>query len=273
MSKINQVIERDEYGNMMYRSLSRSEQIKADEFLTRLQALLPQIEEELKGQFEISSLDFKYELGKRLAEFLEKEGFSKKESGYVFSEIRRFVPTGLNDAIKDRSEKRAYYEYCYRLYCLGHELAHAFNYHFWSDVFDRVALDTDKRIYHWFYKNKASLPDKTYRFFAKAMTLYLKEIDTSVLTDDEYFEACDLCLTIAEQYKAGVKEFFAGKESNMSKARAEKLGKYKNKYVELAVKNLRFEAREQWASICREAFIEIFVNVDKTSQNLKKASD
>ena len=269
MSKINNVIEKDEYGNTIYRSLSRTEQKKADAFLDKLRLELPKIEEELLSKYEISSLDFKYELGEKLSTLLNNEGFTPKESSFVFAEIRNFVPTGLNEAIKDRSQKRAYYEYCYRLFSLGYDLAHTFNYHFWSDVFDRVALETDKRIYNWFSKNRSALPDKTYRFFARAMTFYLKDIDTSVFDDDEYYAACDMCLLIAEQYRKCLKEFFDGKESNMSRARATKLGKYKQKYVEASVMNLRFESKEKHEEICRNAFIEVFVNVDKTSQNLK----
>ena len=75
-----------------------------------------------------------------------------------------------------------------------------------------------------------------------------------------------------EQYRKCLKEFFDGKESNMSRARATKLGKYKQKYVEASVMSLRFRSKERQEEICRNAFAEVFVNVDKTSQNLKRQS-
>ena len=270
MSRVGQTMEIDQYGNAAYRTLSPSEKRKADDFLEKLQKQLPAIEEELKSKYDPTSLKFKYELGRMIDELLQCEGFSPKERTYVFIEIKGFVSTGLNDAIKDRSSVRTYYEYCYRLYKLGEELAFSFNYHFWSDVFDRVALEEDKRLYKWFLANKDRLTGKLYRFFAKTMTIYLKDIDPSVFNDEEYFEACDLCFEVALQYKLGVKEFFGGKEANMSKARREKLGKYKNKYVEEALTELRFATRSEWVNICQVAFINTFVDVDKTSQNLKK---
>jgi hypothetical protein len=268
MSKVSQTMEKDQYGNTAYRTLSPQEMKKANDFLSRLDRLLPAFESELKAEHDPTGLDFKYLLGEKLTNLLENEGFNPKERNYVFKEIKGLVATGLNEAIKDRNQKRTYYEYCYRLFNLGYEKAHAFNYHFWSDVFDRIALDEDPRIYDWFYQKKDNLPDKTYRFFAKTMTRYLKNIDTTVFDDKEFFDACDLCYEVALQYRSNLKKYFNGKEKNMSLARRTNLGKYKNKYVDLALQNLKFKSRNEWDSSCSSAFYTVFVDVDKTSSNL-----
>ena len=193
---------------------------------------------------------------------------SSKERIYVWNEIRDLTESGIETA-SDRGKHREFYEYCYRIYQFGGELAYSFTWSQWVDILDRSAALRDERFVAWLAKTDKKINTENLRMLLLILTMYLEKRDLSVFDDDEVIERFDFLFTIVEQWNELFRKYFESKKSKLSDARREKFTKYKKKYISEVLDNSKFSAVSDLPRICEDAFKKYFVDID-TSGNFKK---
>ncbi|MDY4819376.1 MAG: hypothetical protein SO206_03865 [Bacilli bacterium] len=265
MSKlINKVDNRLEYIDI----LTAEEIEEARQFLEKLQYEVNQFEQQLSKTLSSSTIEYRYKIGEFLDKQIRENNISSKERIYVWNEIRDLTESDIKVAI-DRGKRREFYEYCYRIYQFGEELAYAFTWSQWVDILDRSAALKDERFVTWLSKTEYKINTDNLRMLLLILTMYLEKRDLSVFDDDEVQIKFDFLFTIVIQWNDLFKKYFSSKKSNLSDARREKFTKYKKKYISDVLTNSKFATIEMLPSICEDAFKKYFVDID-TSGNFKK---
>ena len=265
MSKlINKVDNRLEYIDI----LTAEEIEEARQFLEKLQYEITQFELELSKSLSSSTIEYRYKIGEFLDKQIRENNISSKERIYVWNEIRDLTESGIETA-SDRGKHREFYEYCYRIYQFGEELAYSFTWSQWVDILDRSAALRDERFVAWLAKTDKKINTENLRMLLLILTMYLEKRDLSVFDDDEVIERFDFLFTIVEQWNELFRKYFESKKSKLSDARREKFTKYKKKYISEVLDTSKFSAISDLPRICEDAFKKYFVDID-TSGNFKK---
>lgn len=252
--------------NLYLEALTPQEINEAKEFLNILKREIAVFEKELAAKCNANSLEYKYLIGEFLDNKIMSQGITQHERRYVWEEIKNFVDTSI-ETTKDRGKKREFYDYCYRLYKFGKDLVFSFTWRQWSEFLDRSVTTKDIRLLYWLRENK--LKEEDFRMFMVVINEYMKNHDTSVFEDDELFHKYKFLLQIVIQYNLLLNDFFDGDVKNLSKARREKLTKYKKKYITSVLAASKFKKVEDMPEICKENFISLFVDVN-LNNNLRK---
>ncbi len=256
-------------GSKYYLDAMTPQEIReADEFLEKLQKDVRVFEKELMGKYSPSSLEYKYYIGEYLSNKIVENGITSFERLYVFEEIKNWIETAIETG-KDRGGKRQFYDYCYRLYTFGEELVFSFTWRQWSEFLDRSVTTKDIRLLYWLKDRIKNIREDDFRMFLLVLNEYLKTHDTSVFDDEELNIKYEFLLDVVYNWNNLLKEYFGGKTDNFSKARRENVTKYKKKYVSQVIKKARFKRKEELVEICKKIFVELFVDID-TSSNFKK---
>ena len=240
--------------------LTQKEIDEANRFLERLQSDIENFEVILENDFVPNTLQYKYEIGKFLFNKLEEEKISDKERPYVWDEIKNWVSTDIKTT-KDRSSQRQFYEYCYRLYEYEKDIVFSFNWRQWSEFLDRSVTLKDKRILYWLKDKINELNGDEFRLYLQILTEYTKKYDTTIFTQDELHQKYDLLLSIVHEWTRLMRMYFNNSKTQLTKARREKFGKYKKKYVENVIKQLKFKNKEDVVNLCTNEFTKLFVEV------------
>ncbi len=265
MSKlINKVDDRIEYINI----LSAEEIEEARLFLEQLQLDITSFENELSQNVSSSTIEYRYRIGEFLDKQLKENNISSKERIYVWNEIRDLTKSDIEIA-QDRGKRRQFYEYCYKIFQFGRELAYSFTWSQWVDILDRSASLKDDRFIKWLSGTSNKINTDNLRLLLLVLTMYLENRDMSVFTDDEVNERYNFLFEIVNQWNILFKKYFDSNKDKLSLARKEKLTKYKKKYISDVIKNSRFSTIEHLPTICEESFKKHFVDID-TSDNFKK---
>ena len=110
----------------------------------------------------------------KIGEFLNKQiqenNISSKERIYVWNEIRDLTESDIEVA-KDRGKRREFYEYCYRIYQFGENLAHSFTWSQWVDILDRSAALKDERFVYWLSRTNKKINKYSGLFIKKILDL------------------------------------------------------------------------------------------------------
>lgn len=261
---INKVDNRLEYIDI----LTAEEIEEASKFLEKLQYEITQFEIELSKSISSSTIEYRYKIGEFLDKQIRDNNISSKERIYVWNEIRDLTKSDLEIA-KDRGKHREFYEYCYRIYQFGEDLARSFTWSQWVDILDRSAALKDERFISWLSKTDKRINTESLRMLLLILTMYLEKRDLSVFDDDEVIGRFDFLFTIVEEWNELFKKYFDSKKSKLSDARREKFTKYKKKYISEVLDNSKFATVSELPHICEDAFKKHFVEID-TSGNFKK---
>ena len=119
----------------------------------------------------------------------------------------------------------------------------------------------EPRIIVWLANNLKPMNQNQFRFFLGIATFFINDNDPTFFEEDELNEKCILFKTISISWDRGIDEFFDGKFENVSEARKTNKSKYRKKYVDLCFSKTLFKSEDEFEQLCRESFIEIYVNV------------
>lgn len=267
---MSKIIRETESGSKYYLDAMTPQEIReADEFLEELQKDIHIFEKELASKYETNSLEYKFYIGKFLSEKVVSKGIASFERLYAFEEIKKWVQTDI-ETNKDRSNKRQFYDYCYRLYCFGEDIVFSFTWRQWSELLDRSIITKDTRVLQWLKEKVKTIKEEDFRMFLLVLNEYLKTRDTNVFENDELFDKYNLLYEIVVQWNALLKKYFNGKTENFTKARRANVTKFKKKYVSQSIADSKFKRVDDMKEICEKNFRNLFVDID-TSGNFKKA--
>ena len=246
------LIERDENGNKIYRGfLSSEETKKADLLLGFLQDEIPRIGLQLSEAYGDGVL-YKYFLGKKLGELLDKYGIEDKQRVYFWNEIKNFASEKERKRNEGGDSKtRKFYEQCYRLSQLEQETVEKLSWRQWQDLLDRTKNREDERIFNWIKTHEPKIKEAEWRGFEKGLNLFLDNKDTSVFEDEELFEVYEFILMMAQEWLSCFSTF--SKEHPKS-AKIKSKTKWEKKYYELCFKCRKANKRILDADECRVLF-------------------
>lgn len=202
------IVSIDKEGHLVYEGLlSSKEKATIDEILDALKKEIPQIESDLNDRYGKSVL-YKYNLGKFLAEQLEKYNISIAERRKFWDEIKTFATNEKRVRNEGaNAETRSFYGQCYNLAQLDENTVVKLSWRQWQDIFDRVGNREDKRIFQWIRRLSEKIREDDWREFEKGLHLYLKKKDTSVFSDDELFEIYDSILSMGKFWRTAFAKF------------------------------------------------------------------
>lgn len=251
-------------GIKVYKSsdtLITTENIKeADRLLSKLKKEFPKIETDLFEMYESNNLLMKYELGKYISEIVISEGITEREYSDLWKELYDFVDSKQNSLKRTQSSNRNTFLYCFKLYNLGIDIAQKLTWRRWNDIFDRSFHNKDKRFYEWL-SNINKISNDEFRFFLVGLNIYYSLIDTTFLTDYEYNENLSRILEISTRWFELKEKHFDMKKNKMSKARIEKISKYKKKYFEEVIHKMILVDDPNLESITEKCFEDNFIKV------------
>lgn len=260
---MSKIIGKTESGQKAYIGALSPEEIReANEFLDTLKKEISIFEKELEQKYSPSKLEYKYAIGEFLTNKIVSSNIKEYERLYLWQEIKDWVTTTIVTN-KDRGDKRRFYEYCYLLYSFGKDTVFSFTWRQWSELLDRTVTTKDRRLLDWLKNAKSKMTEDQFRMFLLTLNLYLKDHDTSVFTDKELFNKYDQLLEIVFQWNKLFKHYFSGDKKEMSKARREKLTKYKKIYISNVISKAKFKTIEDMLKICEQEFVDTFVDVEK----------
>jgi len=216
--------------------LSDDEIEKADLLLSELVEKIPKIEEELKKKYGMT-LDYKYYLGEHLAKYIQEKRIKERERLYFWREIEEFASKNHNP--NSESDQRHFYEYCYLIYSVGYNLAHALTYRQWNDILARKRIRSDTRIFQWFHYKQQNNEKLYWRDFLPVLNGYLLNKDTTVFSDDEIYDVYNKLNYIAKMFFQLTKRYAGKNKDNLTKARRTNFSKYKKIFIDKALILLR----------------------------------
>lgn len=264
MSKlINKVDDRIEYIN----SMTAEEIEEAKNFLIHLQQQVTAFEHALELQYKKNSIEYRYKIGEFLNEQITSNNISSKERIYIWNEIKYLTDSNIETA-EDRGKGREFYEYCYRIFGFGKEIAQSLTWSQWVDILDRSAALKDERFIKW-YVSKGKISTENLRLLLLILNVYLEKRDMSVFNDTEAFNKYDYLYEIVLQWNLLFNKYFDGKKEKLTRAREKNFTKYKKKFINETILKSKFKAKEELANICEEVFRKHFVDIDN-SLNFKK---
>lgn len=246
-----------------YNSQTAEDIQAAKELLSRVKKAVKKLSEDYK---DTKSLKFRYKLGLFLNDLLREELISSNLRKKFWEEVRVFADAesllGLPGSKSSSDGRHPFLEYCYLLATkFDEETVFSFSWHQWNDIFDRPAVLNEPRIIKWAAKEIKTMTQNQFRFFLGIVTAFMKENDPTFFEQEELDDKCILFRQIALSWDDGIKQFFDGSFENVSEARKNNRAKYKNKYIDLCLKNALFANLEDYKNICTEAFIAIYVNI------------
>ena len=251
---MGKTVKKDESGHVIYKGLLSSEEIaEADALLQKLINEIPQIESELEDEYNANSILYKYNLGKRLGEYLEEHEIYDRERRYFWNEIKSFATK--DESHKDRSEARQSYEQWYLLSQLDLETVKKLSWRQWQDLLDRPKNRADIRIFTWVSQRQGKIREDDWREFEKALHQYLGNKETAVFSDNELFDLYDSIMLMCEKWRKLFGDY--AKEHPRS-------GKIKNKSSWAKKYYIKcFETRKAHKcnineSLCNKVFKELF---------------
>lgn len=137
--------------------------------------------------------EYCYELGQLLDSKMKEYQIVESTRFNFWKMLRQNVNT--NDSRKVFQEKqRDPYEHCYMLGKLPKELVLKFSMSKWDHLFDITTARKDDRLYNWMLnvKNEEFINNQhVFQNFCKCLKLYLNDIDTAILFDDEIYQIYD----------------------------------------------------------------------------------
>lgn len=245
---MSKIILKSSGGEKEYFGLTPAEIKEANDLLDRLVVKTTAFQDELQKTENVGSVKFRYKVGQFLDGEVNSASIPEKERRYFWNEIKEFVPVELTSTI-DRSAKRGFYEYCYRLFTYGESLANAFSWRDWCELLDRSVTLADARVLSWLQTKRKAMKQDGFRLFLVVLNQYLKKHDTSVFSDQEVYEKYDQLYLIASTWLACL--------SCIEKSKRKAMSKKKKAYISEALKETKFQPTEQWAGICEKIFASL----------------
>lgn len=192
--------------------LTREERERAE----RLDALLAKQMKEVAAEVRsLGLLDLKnrpgvvklwYGVGRRLS-FID-------DNDLVPLRDRRFVWRALYDHADDllpgppgiRANQRpenSHFRYCYLLAKFDEDVALSASWTFWVECFDSIAIREDERIVEWLASSirEIGLKQNEIRALNKAIRAEFREVDTTVLSDEELTQRLASCLSASRAHQ------------------------------------------------------------------------
>jgi len=169
---------------------------QAEELDKKLEEKMKQIEKEMK---KLGYLKFKgrrgtvrlwYEVGKRLAPFIESSDLKTGEKKYIWRAIYDHVEELKPGEPKVRANERpedSHFSYCCKLADFEWDFVEKVgDWTTWYELFDSTLFKNDKRLLEWLSKKQPDIKGSLQDWIRD-----LKKYDTKVFTDDELFEKLD----------------------------------------------------------------------------------
>lgn len=202
------LVEVDSKGTITYEGLLTSkDRVPFDELVETLKKEIPEIENELKEKYGVS-IDYKYYLGKFLAEILQKNKISNAERRKFWDEIKYLASSETRTRSEGTNAKtRSFFEQCYVLSLIDYAVVKKMSWRQWQDLLDRIDNRDDERIYLWIGSKKEKIKEENWREFEKALHLYLSTRDTSVFSNDEMFIIYDSLYGMGEFWLSAIRQF------------------------------------------------------------------
>lgn len=252
---MGKIIKKDEQGHVVYNGLLSSEEIaEADALLMQLKNEIPNIEKELAKHYNSNSILYKYNLGKRLGEYLEEHKIYNRERRYFWNEIKSFATKDTSRV--DRSEARQYYEQLYLLSLLDIEVVKKLSWRQWQDLLDRPKNRADIRIYNWIGMQQEKIREDDWREFEKALHYYLKNKETSVFSDGELYELYDSIMLMCKIWR---KLFEGYAKKNPKSSKIKNKSSWGKKYYAKCFDLRKMCKCDIDKDLCKKAFNEVIV--------------
>lgn len=246
-----------------YNSQTAEDIQAAKELLERVKRAVKKLSAECE---DTKSLKFRYKLGLFLDDLLKEESISSNLRKKFWEEVRVFADAesllGLPGSKSSSDGRHPFLEYCYLLATkFDEQTVFSFSWHQWNDIFDRPVVLNEPRIIIWVSKEIKTMNQNQFRFFLGIVTLFMKDNDPTFFEEEELNEKCELYRQIALSWDEGIKTHFDGSFENVSEARKTNRAKYRKKYVELCLQKTLFSKKEDFANLCLEVFVEIYLNI------------
>lgn len=250
---MGKIVKKDDAGHVVYEGLLSSEELAtADALLKQLMDEIPQIERELAEKFNSKSIMYKYNLGKRLGDYLEEHKIYDRERRYFWNEIKSFATD--DESHKDRSQVRQFYEQCYMLSQLDLRAIEKLSWRQWQDLLDRPKNRADDRIFTWITQIHSKIREDDWREFEKALHQYLVNKDTAVFSDNELFDLNNSILLMCETWRV----LFAGYAKAHPKSdKIKNKSAWAKKYYAKCYEIRRARKCTINKTLCQEAFNEV----------------
>ena len=137
--------------------------------------------------------EYCYELGLILSNKLAEYKIIESTRYNFWSMLRQNV-NEYDKRVVLQTKQRDPYEDCYLLSKLPRELALKYSMSKWDHLFDITTARSDDRIYKWLLDNECDefvKSNDVFQNFCKCLKLYISDIDTSILSDDELYNIYD----------------------------------------------------------------------------------
>lgn len=173
--------------------VSNTEINNLEEELDKLKIELNEFENELSKKISPKSSEYCYELGKYISSKVDKYQEFVYDRRRLWDMLRDNV--NVHDNNKAMRDKWDQYEYDYLLSKLDKELVIKYDKTYWDHFFDCTTVRQDGRIYDWLKKESKITSKKIWAEFIKGVKVYLKNKDTSFMSDDILYKYYDDILT------------------------------------------------------------------------------
>lgn len=242
MSK-NIIIVKDSLGNKQYFGMTSSEIEKANLFLEDLLVGTESLYDTLDWGAKEKLLNNRFEIGKYLDSEIKKWGIDPNAYSYLWQEVSCWAPNNLNTT-KDRSERRGFFLYCYKLYEMGEDALPMYTWREWSEIFDRKFTAKHKSFLLSLaqLKKKYKVKQNEFRLIMFISNKYFKKYDFSVYNNEELETKVSLMIQMAQTWLAYINNL-------KDKRQIKRIEKSKGDYVQRAMKETKFAEKEQWKDI------------------------
>lgn len=230
-------VKKDEEG-IKYRDFLTAAQIKqADELLHYLQENFPEYTKKLSEEYGVGTSVYFYHMGVWIKNVIEEHDIPVMARKYLFSEIASFAPD--KERLRDVADNRNPYYQAYLLAQLDEKTVEKMSFNKWQSLLERESEREDARIYEWINSiNNEKITGKEWRAFLKLLHAYLKNIDTSVFSNNELFSIYDSLIASVKSWDIGCKQFIK-KHPNSQKLKDTKTkNKWQSKYFQMILNNL-----------------------------------
>ena len=220
---MSHIVHLDNSGRLVYDGMLSSQgKASVDDILCALQQEIPQIESELESVYG-QTVMYKYHLG-----LLTKYEITISEQRDFWDEIKQLA-TNEDRKRKDGKESvtRSFYQQCYILSQQDSEVVGKLSWRQWQDILDRVGNREDPRIFQWIKGLPEKIREDDWREFEKALHLFLKNKDTTVFNDEEFFLIYDSIMDMCKAWRIKFKEF---SERHPKSAKIKTKGTWAKKY-------------------------------------------
>ncbi|MDD4111208.1 MAG: ATP-dependent helicase [Clostridia bacterium] len=253
---MSKYIGKDILGRKVYHGMQTSKQTEiSDSLLNFLEIEIPKIEKELAAKYG-SSVLYKYYLGKKLDEYLIQYNVLEKERRTFWDEIKNFASSSTTITRDDgkNSKVRSFFEQCYILSQIDIETVNKLSWRQWQNLLDRVVNREDKRIFDWIKEHTPKIKEDEWRSFQKALNLYLKNMDTSVFSQNELFSIYESILFMSQYWLKAFSEY-AKRHPKSLKIKSK--GKWELKFYTQCFLTKKEQKKDLDSDLCSEVFLNI----------------